>query len=109
MRLFRRDAAGYETRRVMRHRRGARPAKSASPCSRLCTTRRSTSITLRAKQDRYATWSALDAFDAGKRPLVLRLLTHAPLRFFQLYAFAAACSMAGPASSSAASPPGTRF
>jgi glycosyltransferase involved in cell wall biosynthesis len=38
-----------------------------------------------AKQQRYATWSALDAYDAGKRASWLRLLTHAPLRFLQLY------------------------
>src|SRR5207302_1039799 len=38
-----------------------------------------------AKQHRYANWSALDAFDAGKRSTWLRMLTHAPLRFLQLY------------------------
>jgi glycosyltransferase involved in cell wall biosynthesis len=37
-----------------------------------------------AKQQRYATWSALDAYDAGKRASWLRLLAHAPLRFCQL-------------------------
>src|SRR5262249_55326930 len=34
-----------------------------------------------AKQQRYATWSAQDAYDAGKRGTWLRLLTHAPYRF----------------------------
>src|SRR5207249_5211320 len=38
-----------------------------------------------AKQHRYANWSALDAFDAGKRSTWLRMLTHAPLRFLQLF------------------------
>lgn len=38
-----------------------------------------------AKQHRYATWSALDAHDAGKRASLLKMLIHAPLRFFQLY------------------------
>lgn len=38
-----------------------------------------------AKQQRYAIWSALDAHDAGKRSNWLRLLTHAPLRFLQLF------------------------
>ncbi len=38
-----------------------------------------------AKQQRYAIWSALDAYDAGKRCDWLRLLTHAPLRFLQLF------------------------
>jgi glycosyltransferase involved in cell wall biosynthesis len=37
-----------------------------------------------AKQERYAAWSALDAYDAGKQATLLRLLTHAPLRFLQL-------------------------
>jgi glycosyltransferase involved in cell wall biosynthesis len=38
-----------------------------------------------AKQQRYATWSALDAYDAGKRASWFRLLTHAPSRFLQLF------------------------
>jgi (heptosyl)LPS beta-1,4-glucosyltransferase len=37
------------------------------------------------KQQRYATWSALDANDAGKRASWFRLLTHAPTRFLQLF------------------------
>jgi glycosyltransferase involved in cell wall biosynthesis len=37
------------------------------------------------KQQRYATWAALDACDAGKRASWIRLLAHAPLRFLQLY------------------------
>ena len=37
------------------------------------------------RQHRYATWSALDSFEQGKRAGVLKMLTHAPLRFLQLY------------------------
>jgi glycosyltransferase involved in cell wall biosynthesis len=40
-----------------------------------------------AKQQRYAMWSALDAYDAGKRATWLKMFTHAPLRFLQLYLF----------------------
>lgn len=38
-----------------------------------------------AKQQRYSTWSALDAYDAGKRATWPKMLLHAPWRFFQLY------------------------
>jgi hypothetical protein len=38
-----------------------------------------------ARQQRYSTWSALDAYDAGKRSTLARMLLHAPLRFVQLY------------------------
>jgi len=38
-----------------------------------------------ARQQRYSTWSALDAYDAGQRSSLLALLLHAPLRFWQLY------------------------
>jgi glycosyltransferase involved in cell wall biosynthesis len=44
-----------------------------------------------AKQQRYAIWSALDAHDAGKRANWLRLLTHAPLRFLQLFLLRGGC------------------
>jgi glycosyltransferase involved in cell wall biosynthesis len=40
-----------------------------------------------AKQQRYSTWSALDAYDAGKRSMLAKMLLHAPLRFVQLYLF----------------------
>jgi (heptosyl)LPS beta-1,4-glucosyltransferase len=38
-----------------------------------------------ARQQRHATWAALDAYDAGKRATWLKMATHAPLRFLQLY------------------------
>jgi (heptosyl)LPS beta-1,4-glucosyltransferase len=38
-----------------------------------------------AKQHRYSTWSALDAFDSGKRATLWKMATHAPLRFLQMY------------------------
>jgi glycosyltransferase involved in cell wall biosynthesis len=44
-----------------------------------------------AKQERYATWSSLDAHDAGKRASWVRLLTHAPLRFLQLFLLRGGC------------------
>ena len=37
------------------------------------------------RQQRYSTWSALDAYDAGKRSTLAKMLLHAPLRFLQLY------------------------
>jgi hypothetical protein len=37
-----------------------------------------------AKQQRYATWAALDAYDAGKQVSLWRLTTHAPARFLQM-------------------------
>lgn len=38
-----------------------------------------------AKQERYSTWAALDAYEAGKRITLAKMLAHAPLRFWQLY------------------------
>jgi len=38
-----------------------------------------------ARQQRYSTWAALDAYEAGKRATLVRMLLHAPLRFVQLY------------------------
>lgn len=40
-----------------------------------------------AKQDRYSTLSALDAYDNGKRISLAKMLVHTPLRFAQLYFF----------------------
>lgn len=37
------------------------------------------------RQHRYANWSALDSYDQGKRVGWLKMITHAPLRFLQLY------------------------
>ncbi len=37
------------------------------------------------RQQRYASWSALDSFERGKRMSLLKLLFHAPLRFLQMY------------------------
>lgn len=38
-----------------------------------------------SRQQRYSTWAALDAYEAGKRATLLKMLVHAPLRFAQLY------------------------
>lgn len=38
-----------------------------------------------AKQQRYSTWAALDAYEAGRRNSRLKMLLHAPFRFAQLY------------------------
>ncbi|WP_254514050.1 glycosyltransferase family 2 protein [Anatilimnocola floriformis] len=39
------------------------------------------------RQHRYANWSAEDSFEKGKRVGILKMLTHAPLRFLQNYIF----------------------
>jgi glycosyltransferase involved in cell wall biosynthesis len=84
VRLFRKDGSRYETRRVHAN------VIVASGC--IGDLRQPlvhhTALDLDrfvAKQEQYATWSALDAYDAGKRTSWLRLLTHAPLRFLQLF------------------------
>ena len=38
-----------------------------------------------ARQHRYSTWSALDSHEKGQKSSWLKMLTHAPLRFLQLY------------------------
>jgi glycosyltransferase involved in cell wall biosynthesis len=83
VRLFRRDGSRYQTRRVHANVvvASGRVAELAAPMLH------HTALDLDrfvAKQQRYATWSALDAYDAGKRVNWLRLATHAPLRFLQL-------------------------
>lgn len=83
VRLFRRDGSRYETRRVHANVivASGRVGELRSPLVH------HTALDLDrfvAKQERYATWSALDAYDAGKRASWLRLLTHAPSRFLQL-------------------------
>lgn len=83
VRLFRRDGSRYETRRV--HANvvvdSGRIGQLVHPLVHHTALELDRFI---AKQERYATWSALDAYDAGKRTTLLRLLTHAPLRFLQL-------------------------
>jgi (heptosyl)LPS beta-1,4-glucosyltransferase len=37
------------------------------------------------RQHRYASWSALDSFERGKRIGLARMLIHSPIRFLQLY------------------------
>jgi glycosyltransferase involved in cell wall biosynthesis len=84
VRLFRRDRSRYETRRVH-----ANVVVASGKVGELVQPLiHHTALDLDrfvAKQERYATWSALDAYDAGKRASGLKLLTHAALRFLQLY------------------------
>jgi (heptosyl)LPS beta-1,4-glucosyltransferase len=84
VRLFRKEVSRYETRRVH-----ANVIVSTGKLGHLVQPLdHHTALELDrfvAKQERYANWSALDAYDAGKRTTWLRLLTHAPLRFLQLY------------------------
>ena len=83
VRLFRKEGSRYEPRRVHANAivASGRIGQLTHPLVH------HTALDLDrfvAKQQRYATWSALDAYDAGKRASWLRLLTHAPLRFLQL-------------------------
>jgi len=83
VRLFRKGGSRYETRRV--HANVIVASGSVGELRQPLV--HHTALDLDrfvAKQERYATWSALDAYDAGKRASWLRLLTHAPLRFMQL-------------------------
>jgi (heptosyl)LPS beta-1,4-glucosyltransferase len=84
VRLFRRDGSRYQTRRVH-----ANVVVASDKIGRLSAPLlHHTALDLDrfvVKQQRYATWSALDAYDAGKRVSWLRLLTHAPLRFLQFF------------------------
>jgi glycosyltransferase involved in cell wall biosynthesis len=84
VRLFRRDHSQYETRRVH-----ANVIVASGKIGELVQPLvHHTALDLDrfvAKQERYATWSALDAFDAKKQTSWFRLLTHAPLRFVQLF------------------------
>ncbi|QDU31276.1 SPBc2 prophage-derived glycosyltransferase SunS [Anatilimnocola aggregata] len=83
VRLFRRDCQ-YQPRRV--HADVVVPSGKVAPLKgRL---EHFTAIDLAhfiERQHRYSTWSALDSFEKGKRAGILKMLTHAPLRFFQLY------------------------
>jgi glycosyltransferase involved in cell wall biosynthesis len=84
VRLFRRDGSRYQSRRVH-----ADVVVASGKVGRLeQPLEHYTALDLDrflAKQHRYATWSALDAYDAGKRATWVRMATHAPLRFLQLY------------------------
>ena len=84
VRLFRRDVCRYQKRRVH--------ADIEVPSGKIGRLRHRllhyTALDIDhflAKQQRYSTWSALDAYDAGKRATLLKMLAHAPWRFFQLY------------------------
>jgi glycosyltransferase involved in cell wall biosynthesis len=84
VRLFRRDRSRYESRRV--HANVVVPSGKIGELVQPLV--HHTALDLDrfvAKQERYATWSSLDAYDAGKRATWLRMITHAPLRFLQLY------------------------
>jgi glycosyltransferase involved in cell wall biosynthesis len=84
IRLFRREGSQYQTRRVH-----ANVVVASGKIGELLQPLvHHTALDLDRfvnKQHRYATWSALDAYDVGKRASWLRLLTHAPLRFLQLF------------------------
>jgi glycosyltransferase involved in cell wall biosynthesis len=83
VRLFRRDGSRYETRRVHANVTVAGTVGQLnSPLQHFTALDFDRFL---AKQSRYATWSALDAYEAGKRSSWFRLLTHAPLRFLQLF------------------------
>src|SRR5262245_61705951 len=84
VRLFRRDGSRYENRRVHANAvvASGRIGELASPLVH------HTALDLDrfvAKQERYATWSALDSYDAGKQMTTIRLLTLSPLRFLQQF------------------------
>jgi len=83
VRLFRRDDCRYELRRV--HASVVVPGGEAGELQNMLL--HHTAIDLErfvSKQERYSTWAALDAYDAGKRSSFWRLATHAPLRLLQL-------------------------
>jgi glycosyltransferase involved in cell wall biosynthesis len=84
VRLFRRDGSRYQMRRV--HANVVVSGGSVGDLHHPLV--HHTALDLDRfvdKQQRYATWAALDAYDAGKRASWIRLLTHAPLKFLQLY------------------------
>lgn len=86
IRLFRRDLCRYQTRRVHADIQVAtgKVGLLSEPLLHFTALDLDRFI---AKQQRYATWSALDAYDAGKRATWLKMFSHAPLRFLQLYLF----------------------
>src|SRR5262245_26055927 len=84
IRLFRRDLCRYHVRRVhadvhvqtgqVGHLQGRLEHYTATDLDHFI-----------ARQQRYSTWSALDAYDAGKRATWGKMIAHAPLRFLQAY------------------------
>jgi glycosyltransferase involved in cell wall biosynthesis len=84
VRLFRRDRCRYQKRRVHANVEVA-SGKVGRLAHKLLHYTALDIDDFLAKQQRYSTWSALDAYDAGKRSTLTRMLLHAPLRFAQLY------------------------
>lgn len=86
VRLFRRDACRYQERRV--HADVVVPSGKIGRLHERMLHYTALDIDhFLAKQERYSTWAALDAYEAGKRISLLKMLIHTPLRFAQLYVF----------------------
>lgn len=86
VRLFRRDLCRYERRRV--HADIDVPGGNVGRLrGRLLHYTALDIDHFLARQQRYSTWAALDAYDAGKQASWAKILVHAPLRFLQLYLF----------------------
>src|SRR5262245_5818988 len=78
VRLFRRDRCRYERRRV--HSDVQVPGGNIGRLAgRLLHYTALDIDDFLAKQQRYSTWAALDAYDAGKRATLAKMLVHAPL------------------------------
>jgi glycosyltransferase involved in cell wall biosynthesis len=86
VRLFRRDECRYQRRRV--HADVEVPSGRVGRLAERMIHHTALDIDhFLAKQQRYSTWAALDAYEAGRRNSRLKMLLHAPLRFAQLYLF----------------------
>jgi glycosyltransferase involved in cell wall biosynthesis len=86
VRLFRRDECRYQQRRV--HADVEVPSGNIGRLGQRMLHYTALDIDhFLAKQQRYSTWAALDAYEAGKRISLLKMLVHTPLRFAQLYLF----------------------
>jgi len=86
VRLFRRDECRYQPRRV--HADVVVPSGRIGRLSARMLHYSALDIDhFLAKQERYSTWAALDAYEAGKRISLVKMLVHTPLRFAQLYLF----------------------
>jgi (heptosyl)LPS beta-1,4-glucosyltransferase len=86
VRLFRRDECRYQRRRV--HADVEVPSGKVGRLAERMIHYTALDIDhFLAKQQRYSTWAALDAYEAGRRNSRLKMLLHAPLRFAQLYIF----------------------
>ncbi|MDX1944211.1 MAG: glycosyltransferase family 2 protein [Pirellulaceae bacterium] len=86
VRLFRRDECRYQRRRV--HADVEVPSGNVGKLrGRLLHYTAHDIDHFLAKQSRYSTWAALDAYDAGKQASWGKILVHAPLRFVQLFLF----------------------